>query len=194
MTFYNPNIQRTFDEHKKEFIQLRGVTFAEYKIIYSASEDWNVMDIKSLHFVRFQNKHQQSNLLLVDRAFPSVLAEITLAILAGTVHTFAESISSVESIKTADNEYEPLYFDNKISQFLELLLYSDIASKHPSVGVLNFNRIYSQRHSADELEHYTLYNRLKLFEYLKREMILEINTKESTKNETEVTLCLRIRL
>lgn len=194
MSFYNPNIQRAFDEDKIEFVQLKGQIFAEYKIIYLANEDCNVMDLSSLQFLRFENKHQQSNLLFVDKVFPAILAEIALEAFAGRVHSFAESISSKESLETADNEYDLLYFANKINQFLELIAYSDIASKHRSFGITNFNRIYCMRHSSNESEHYTLYSRLKLYEYLKREMSLEATLEKKAENGFEATLCLKLSL
>ena len=193
MTFYNPNIQLTFDKDTREFVELRGAILASYRIVYKSNESRKVGDIGGLDFIRFENRHQQTNLLLVDSAFPVILSDIATKVIQGRLHTFQECLEALELLIIASEEYDKLYFKNKLQQFLELLLYSDIASKHASKGETNFNRIYCVRSSSDELNYYTLYDRLKIYDFLIREMKLEIDLERSDLKSAEICLCLRFR-
>ena len=200
MSFYNPNIQRAFEEDKREFIQLKGVTLATYTIVYRINDCYVFTDLSHIHskfqllFQRFENLHQQRNLMLVDSVFPVLMADIALEVLLGNVCTLQEYICSKKTLKMVSNGYEELFLPYKFHDFIELLVYSDIASKHSSKVERDFHRIYCCKSTADELEYFTLFERLKLSDYLMREMRLEIDWKKSGIKGHKARLCLRLRV
>jgi hypothetical protein len=200
MSFYNPNIQRAFDEDERDFIQLKGLTLATYVIVYRINDGYSATDISQIHskfqllFQRFGNLHQQRNLMMVDSVFPVLMADIALEVLLGVVRSLREYIGSEKTLKIVPDGYEELYLPHKFHDFIELLVYSDIASKHSSKVERDFRRIYCRKSTADEFEYFTLYERLKLYDYLMREMRLEIDWEKSGIKGHEARLCLRLRV
>jgi hypothetical protein len=200
MSFYNPNIQRAFEEDKREFIQLKGVTLATYTIVYRINDGYVVTDLSHIHskfqllFQRFENLQQQRNLMLVDSVFPVLMADIALEVLLGSVCTLREYIGSEKTLKMVSDGYEELFLPYKLHDFIELLVYSDIASRHSSKLERDFRRVYCRKNTADELKYFTLYERLKLYDYLIREMRLEIDWEKSDIKKHKACLCLRLRV
>ena len=198
MTFYNPNIQAKFEEDERSFVQLTGQTFARYVIVYTMEEGTEGVDPFDpdstcwLSFLRYESAHQQRNLTAVHSFFGILLADIALEVLTGRVSTFWDYILQTMAKKTPATQYEALYMGDKIQDFIELLVYSDIASKHESAGERDFNRIFCVKKEADEPLFYTLYERLKLYDFLKREMRLSIDRKQSKVCGNEVHLCLKM--
>jgi len=198
MSFYNPNIQQAFEDDKREFITLKGLKFATYKIIYNICESCNVRNVSELNeksqleFIRFGNSFQEHNLTLVDLNFPTLLADIAIEVMNNRVKSLSDFIVRNQPFNSLIEQHNALYESDKIQDFIELLVYSDIASKHLSKGERDFTKIYKRRKTANDFEYFTLFERLKLYEYLKNNILLEIDWKKSEINESEVSLVLRI--
>ncbi len=198
MSFYNPNIQQTFDEDSRDLVILKDVTFGVFEIVYSISIDHEIKQLTDIQqkemfkFVKLKNNYQHYNLQLVDNSFPESLSDIALDAFFGNVNSFQDYILNKKPFQSIFEEYEILYLSDKIQDFIELLVYSDISSKHKSKGERNFSRVFKQKTIIDEPQYYTLFDRLKLYDYLKQKMKLEIDMNKSAINGNEVTLCLKI--
>lgn len=198
MSFYNPNIQKAFDKDEYNFIKLTGLTFGTYKIIYRISDGFSVVNIydlrekHQLNFVGFDNRIQEQNLTLVDKTFPALLADIVLEALIGKVTSLRDFIIRNQPFNSMIEQYKALYEGDRIQDFIELLVYSDIAAKHISKGERDFTKIFKRRKTANEFEYFTLFERLKLYDYLKIKMKLEIDKKKTEIKGREVILFLKI--
>lgn len=198
MSFYNPNIQETFDNDSRNFVVLKDMTFGFFEIVYSISIDYKVKELldiqhkEMLNYAKFKNNYQHYNLQLVDHSFPELLGDIASEVFFGNINSFQDYILNKKPFQSIFEEYEVLYLSDKIQDFIELLVYSDIASKHKSKGDRDFSKIFQQKNIIDEPRYYTLFDRLKLYDYLKKEIKLAIDMNKSTINGTKVTLCLKI--
>jgi len=198
MSFYNPNIQRAFEADKREFIKLKDLIFATYKICYRISDGCSVKDVEDLRakyqldFVGFDNPFQQQNLTLVDGTFPALLGDIALEVLTGRVKSPMDYIVRNQPFTSLTKQHLALYEGDKVQDFIELLVYSDIASKHFSKGERDFTKIFKQRKTADEFEYYSLFERLKMYDFLKKYMRFEIDRTKSEIDGREVKLFFRI--
>ncbi len=198
MSFFNPNIQQVFEDDNREFIKLKNLIFATYNIIYCIREDYNVREFSELRaksqleFIRFVNRFQEQNLTLIDSNFPTLLADIAIEVMTNRVKSLSDFIVRNQPFNSLIEQHNALYESDKIQDFIELLVYSDIASKHLSKGERDFTKIFKCRKTANEIEYFTLFERLKLYEYLKNNILLEIDWNKSEINGREVSLVLRI--
>ncbi len=198
MTFYNPNIQQAFEDDTRQFIKLKGVTFGTYKLIYRISDGCMVRNTNELRakyqleFVRMANRFQHENLTIVDNSFPELLSDIALEVMTGRVSSPLDYIIRNQPFSSLTEQHEALYERDKIQDFIELLVYSDIAQKHKSAGERDFTTVYCSKKTENELEYYTLFERLKLYDYLKRNLQLKIDREKSTIEGQEVALYFKI--
>ena len=185
MSFYNPNIQHAFEEDKRNFIKLKNLTFASYKIKYRINDCCSVKGIDDLRakyqlgFVGFENRFKQQNLCLVDEKFPELLADIALEVMTGRVKSFWDFIVRNKPFISLTAEHQAIYEGDMIQDFIELLVYSDIASPKISRGERDFTKIYKYKNTSSEYEFFSLFERLKMYDYLKRNILLEIDKRKS---------------
>ena len=199
MTFYNPNIQAAFDADEREFILLRDVELARYVLVYQLREGCcvaNADELRSLYqleFVKLADKAQHENLRCVNDGFDTILADITLEVLTGRVASFEEYLVQKLTLKTEKERNEVLYTGDTIQDFIEMLVYSDISKKNPSSGERDFTRIFGvSDHTNGHPVFYSLFDRLKLYARLRKEIKLEINRGSIDINGREVQIELRI--
>jgi len=201
-SFYNPNIQAEFEADKREYIHLSNLTLANYKIVFKMSDGCHVVDKDDLRaayqldFVRFVDKWKQINLSLVDKSFAELLAAISLEVLTGRVKSFEDYVLLKLSMETETDRNNALYTGDKIQDFIELLIYSDIAENKPSMGLRDFTRIFKteKKNKLELTNYYTLYERLKLYAWLRKELVLEIDREKIQLKDREVLLQLKIRV
>ncbi|MBP1676605.1 MAG: hypothetical protein H6Q20_1164 [Bacteroidetes bacterium] len=201
-SFYNPNIQAEFEADERKYIHLSNLTLAVYKIVFKLSDGCHVVDkddlraVYQLDFVRFVDKWKQINLSLVDKSFAELLAAISLEVLAGRVKSFEDYVLLKLSMETETDRNNALYTGDKIQDYIELLIYSDIAENKPSRGVRDFTRIFKteKKNKLELTNYYTLYERLKLYAWLRKEMVLEIDREKIQLKDREVILQLKIRV
>lgn len=201
MTFYNPNIQAAFDADEREFILLRDVELARYVLVFQLREGCSVSGagelraLYQLEFVKLADKVQQENLRHVKENFAAILADITLEVLTGRVNTFEEYLMQKLTLKMEKERNEVLYIGDSIQDFIELLVYSDISGKKMSSGERDFTRIFGATDvSGGYPVFYSLFDRLKLYARLRKEIKLEIDRGAIDINgrEVRVELCLSV--
>lgn len=199
MSFYNPNIQSAFDADKRAFIVLKNTILATYTLIYKIQEGFNILNISDLKapyqlkFVQIENKIQQQNLSLVNENFVELFAEIALEVLIGRVNCFDDFVSQKLDYMTETNRNEVLNCYDSIQDFIELLVYSDIANKFPSTGERDFTKILGVVNESDTHPvFYTLFERLKFYAYLQKKMKLKINKNSIKIQDRQVTIHLKL--
>jgi len=199
MTFYNPNIQATFDADEREFILLRDVELARYVLFFQLREGCFISGVDELRalyqleFVKLADNVQQENLRYLKEGFAAILADITLEVLTGRVNTFEEYLMQKLTLRTEKERNEVLYIGDSIQDFIELLVYSDISGKKMSSGERDFTRILGvSNKDGGHPVFYNLFDRLKLYARLRKEIKLEIDRDAIEINGREVRIELRL--
>lgn len=200
MSFYNPNIQAAFDADTVNYICLKNRDIVRYKMIFKIKDGCTVNDkecIQSpyqLEFICFHNANLFDNLTLITPEFPSFLAEIALEVLAGRVDTFESFLLQKIALTGESKRNEILYLGDQIQDFIEMLIYSDISNNYRSDGKRDFTKIFGCRDDEDKPRFYTLYERLKLYARLRKEIKLVVDRNSITLNQRLVTLDLNLRI
>lgn len=201
MTFYNPNIQDFFEADKRNYVFLQGVQLASYAINFRVSEGCSVKSVNDVRapyqfeFLSFENDFQFKNLQLIKPDFPQILAEITLEVLAGRVRTFEDYLLLQLSFAGEAHRNEVLYIGDYLQDFIELLIYSDIVDDKLSSGERDYTKILGVVDRIDNKPvYYNLYERLKLFARLRKEIILDIDKESISLNERTISLVLTLKV
>lgn len=199
MTFYNPNIQAAFDADEREFILLRDVELARYVLVFRIREGCCISGadelraLYQLEFVKLADNVQQENLRYLKEGFAAIIADITLEVLTGRVSSFEEYLMQKLMLRTEKDRNEVLYIGDSIQDFIELLVYSDISGKKMSSGERDFTRIFGATdESGGYPVFYSLFDRLKLYARLRKEIKLEIDRDAIEINGREVRIELRL--
>jgi len=188
----------TFKDDKRNFISLKGKTFAEYRIIYHINDCFFVKDISRFHskyqllFQKFESKKQQINLLYIDSIFPIILADLALKVFLEKVSNFEGYISAKKLILILDEKSDKIYFKHKIIDFIRFLIYSDISENLKSKGLIHSDRIFCLKKESGKIDFYTIYDQHKLYDLLLEKIKLMIDLKSSTISDNEVNICLKI--
>jgi hypothetical protein len=94
---------------------------------------------------------------------------------------------------TEANRNEVLNCYDSIQDFIELLVYSDIANKFPGTGKRDFTKILGVVNESDTHPvFYTLFERLKFYAYLHKKMKLKINKNSIKIEDRQVTIHLKL--
>jgi|GEM_PF-2999765 len=202
MSFYNPNIQAAFEADEKEYIPLKKMTLAVYRMIFRqregcrANKPEDLRAVYQLEFIRLSDSVQQDNLKFSGDDFVKVLADVTLEVISGRVKTFDDYIRQKAMVLRPGAElYSVLYTADRIQDFIEMLVYSDISSTEPSSGVRDFTKVFGISDDGNgHPVYYTLYERLKLYARLFKVLQLVVDRDKMIINGRQVDLELEIRL
>jgi len=197
-SFYNPNVQSAYESDQKIFVKLEKMSLAEYSIVYSLADGFDILDLPDLNlknqlfFEKFENLNQQQNLMYVDRFFPQVLADLALEVLLGNVGSLSDYIHAPKSFVVPDIDDEELYYNYKLKDFIEYLLYSDIALTKASSGNKNYEQFSLAKNILAEFGYCSLYERLKLYDYLMLNLQIRVSVVNSSLVENELVLRIKI--
>lgn len=198
-SFYNPNVKATYESDTR-FVHLKKMNLAEYGIVYRINDCYHFTELShfrlkhQLLFQRFVNIQQQRNLMYVDSIFPLILADLGLDVFLGNITNLQEYINASKQFAISELLDSELYYNYKLRDFIEYLLYSDIALARESTGSKNYDKIFGTKTTTDDLEFYTLYERLKLCDFLMENIQLEIDMQKSKLVGNKVNLFLKIRV
>jgi hypothetical protein len=131
--------------------------------------------------------------MFVDSIFTNILADVVLEVFIENANSFNDYINSKYKIKIVEEKQEERYFKYKFSDFINMLLYSDIASEQIYKGTEQTDRVYCVKNNLGELEYFSIYERVTLQLKLLQELVLEIDFNLSSISNQEVELCFRIR-
>ena len=160
-------------QEKPNFINLTNRKFAEYEILFRVNDVFelnSINDIKfkeHLLFQRFKNKNQQLNLMLIDSAFDLILADIALLVLLGKITNLKDYINSKERIVFPQIINDKDYFERKIMDFINGLLFGEVGGKKEWNGETDNRRVFFIKNPNDELVFYSIYESKNLFELIK---------------------------
>ncbi|MCX6312213.1 MAG: HpaII family restriction endonuclease [Bacteroidetes bacterium] len=182
------------------FINLKAKTFAEYDIIYRINDCYAINQLSQINsnhqllFQKFNNQIQQMNLVIVDSAFPIILADVALHVLTEEISTFEEYINARRFFVAVNPKYDRKYLTYKFKTFIHHLLFSNIASGNICKGEIEIDKVYCRKNDSSELEYYSTFQQFEMQEMMLEKMQLEINLKSSSLSNHIATLNLRIFL
>jgi hypothetical protein len=181
-------------ERPLKFLHLKGLNLGSFNLIYHLNDGFIIdrltdVSIKEqLLFQRFASRDLQLNLMMVDTIFPLILAELTSAVLLHDSMTFLTYVNSGKS------NYSTFLLEHKMQQFINMLLYSDVAATSPFSGDMDYERLYYCRKSEEEIEYYSIYDKQELQNYIYEHAVLKIAADSSVLNGREIVLALDIHL
>lgn len=177
------------DIEKLDFINLTNRQFAEYEIVFRINDGYkfnNIGDIRfkeQLLFQSFKNKKQQLNLMLIDSVFPIILADMALLVLLGKVKNLNDYMNSKEKIIFPQIINDKIYFERKIMDFMNGLLYGEVGGELVWNGDTDNSRVFCIKNKTNELDFYSIYERNNLFDLLKSKIKIEVNIPKIGKNK-----------
>ena len=178
------------------FINLTNRQLAEYEIVFRVNDGFSLKRIgdfifkEQLLFQRFKNKNQQLNLMLIDSVFPIILADLALLVILGKVKNLNDYLISNERIIFPQILNDKIYFERKIMDFMNGLLYGEVGEKDVWNGDTDNNRVFCIKNTSNELDFYSIYERSKLLELLNSKMKIE-NSLIEIRKRNEVRICLK---
>lgn len=117
------------------------------------------------------NELLRLNLMLVDSKFPEILAEAALRTNALDKCTLVQIVAELISHSHFNNEYAPRYYQYKINSFLQLLLYSNLASNEVCKGVIDSSLVYLYKTKQGDLHYFSIYDQNKLFNLIQQQCV-----------------------
>ena len=135
-------------QHSIDYINLSNRQFAEYKIVFRANELHKLNNIddfrfkEQLSFERYENNNLQSNLMLLDSNLQIIIADIALLVSLRKINNLNDYIYSNERISFPAIKNDKSYFERKIMDFLNGLLYGEVAANDIWNGDTDGKRIY----------------------------------------------------
>ena len=177
MTFYNPNIQSVFDNDSSlsavfHNFHLSSISLATYHFRF---DKYPVVDFTSISLdeqtnsclLDFVSSFQLANMAIVDVNFYTCFLDIVSKAYQLHISTFADYIRCDERMSYKASYSDNVYIKDRIFDFIELLLYSDIANAANNSQRHDFHKYLDKNDASLRFPVYTtLYERLKLFNYL----------------------------
>lgn len=179
-----------------EFINLNNRILAEYLFIYNNNDSTQITDLNlfnnkhQLAFKEIENRNQQLNLMFVDSVFPNILADLTVEVFLNKITSFNAYIQS--NPDCVNFEHDAQFYKYKFYNYMNLLLYSDIATNSVFNGELNTNKVWCLKNKQNPIEFYSIYEQSILQWKLLEELKLEIDLDASAVLAQEVKLALKI--
>jgi len=177
------------NQQSTDFINLTNRQFAEYEIVFRINDSFCLKSIgdfsikEQFLFQRFKNRNQQLNLMLIDSIFPIILADMALLVLLGKIKNLNDYLNSKEKIIFPQIINDKIYFERKIMDFMNGLLYGEVGGKAVWNGNTDNRRVFCIKNTNDELDFYSIFERNKLHELLKSKMKIEVNIPKIGKNK-----------
>lgn len=179
-------------------IILNAKRLASYSLVYSVNYLDSIRQLSDLcskeqvRVKQFESFYQQTNLVHIDMLFPNVLADMALDVFFGKVFTFYDYIQQPKTYQLFDKERDINYFNVKIPQFIDYLLYSDIAKMDYSSGELTHDMDYTIQSGEIQL-HFNAQNYTDLIQIAVSTLVLRIDLNKSyVTTSNELVLCFVI--
>ncbi|MFM2016966.1 MAG: hypothetical protein RL007_622 [Bacteroidota bacterium] len=138
------------------------------------------------------NQLLRLNLMLVDSKFPKILAEATF--IANTLGqcTLEQIVSELTLHSQFSKEYAAHYNQYKINSFLQLLLYSNLATNDVCKGVIDSSRVYVYRNNQGDLHYYSIYDQNNLFNLIQQQCVCKCSIVTDAGKIKKLMLTLRM--
>lgn len=182
------------------FIPLNNKTLAEYTFLYHIRDEFAFTELEQvankwqLSFLKLNNKQQQFNLLLVDSMFINIFSDLALDVFLHQVKSFEQFIDSPSRLLIFDVDDQKYFLRHKFLQFLNLFLFSDVASYSPCHGTIFSERVYCLKNKSAELEYYSILEQSQLQLKLIKDLKLSIDFSKSQIINQSLNLVLKIQV
>jgi hypothetical protein len=192
------NMETLPDKVMTTFTNLNDQVLAEYVFIYRLNDLFAISKLSSLNnkyqvlFQRIQNRCQQLNLSFVDSLFANILADVAIEVMVSGITSFNQYIKSDSKVKVVNIKDEKTYFQYKFSTFIEMLIFTDIASTEVANTKLSSDRAYYFVNNLAKTVYYSAFDQKKTQEELLNQITLKINYDKSQISNHTVKLCLTI--
>lgn len=195
MSFYNPAVRNVYENRQYRFAGIRKRVLAEYGIVFlQKNESINLISAVQLLPVRFARPYQQDNLMQIDSMLPLVIADLVANAWLGAIHTPKEYLYLPKEMHQPDIENDILYYGNMLREFIESLLYTDIARKPTWLGDKNYSKTYTRSTKPGQTGYDTLFDRLKLRDYLLDNLEIALINKRCKQNGNEITVWVKLKV
>jgi hypothetical protein len=184
-------------KHLSNFTSLHNLEFGKICFVYHINDCYSITEIDDirakdqLFLQKLKNTTQQHNLMIVDSVFLSLLSDLTIEVLLGKVSCFSDYVYKKRSFTILPklNNYKYLFY--KLTIFLDLLLFSDIAKKKPSKGEWDSKKIYYLK-QEQEIEYYRLLMSKEQRDFLLKYFKVRIIKAESSIRKRTAIITLQI--
>lgn len=174
MTFYNPNIQRVFDADSAfssslaSFIKQYPIAVTYHLYFDYTEHTCSSLLLSRVHeTIHFESPLQKMKLSLIDSHVSALFYDLIEKVYQHHVSTFADYIAYLKASDSTFTRNDIIYFTDRVYEFIELLVFSDLPNAH--TNSVNRNYMFSSDTnlvSKQSLIYTTLFERLKLIEYL----------------------------
>ena len=138
------------------------------------------------------NRLLRLNLMLVDSKFPEILAEAALRAHTLEQCTLEQIVAELILHSQFSKEYAVRYYQYKINSFLQLLLYSNLATNEVCKGVIDSSRVYVYRNNQGDLHYFSIYDQNKLFNLIQQECVCKSSIVTDAGKIKKLMLSLRM--
>lgn len=147
---------------------------------------------KKIKIAGISNRLLRLNLMLVDSKFPEILAEAALS--ANTLEqcTLEQIVAELILHSQFSKEYAARYYQYKISSFLQMLLYSNLATNEVCKGVIDSSRVYLYKTKQGDLHYFSIYDQNKLFNLIQQECVCKTSIVTEAGSTKKVFFTLRM--
>jgi hypothetical protein len=149
-----------------KFIKLEKLQLIEIEFECEADSTREELEITGV-----SNQLLRLNLMLVDSKFPEILAEA--ALIANTLEqcTLEQIVEELILHSHFSKEYASRYYQYKINSFLQLLLYSNLATNNVCKSVIDSSLVHLYKTKQGDLRYFSIYDQNKLFDLIQQECV-----------------------
>lgn len=145
-------------------------------------------------FLRLSNNVQRCNLMLVDSAFPEILAAAALYVCKSRPCTPEQVIQNLATQSHYDREFAPLFYRTKFYRLFEMVFFSNISSSAVCKGEIDNTKVYCLKNASGVLEYYSLNEAFGLYELAEKNAICSVTPKSIVRGEKTLEFSMRLNL
>jgi HpaII restriction endonuclease len=170
-----------------QFIKLENLKLIDVEFECEVDSAREKIEITSI-----SNRLLRLNLMLVDSKFPEILAEAALSLNTLEQCTLEQIVAELILHSQFSREYASRYYLYKINSFLQLLLYSNLATNDVCKGIIDSSRVYLYKTKQGDLHYFSIYDQNKLFNLIQQQCVCKSSIVTDAGSTKKVILTLRM--
>jgi hypothetical protein len=182
------------------FINLKNLCLAEYELVYKIANeiDFNTLyaisSKQQLQFIKISNKLQHLNLIYLDSRLPEMIGDLALDVLINKITSLQAYIDAKSKPTIINENYDLTYYKYKFSDFVYMLMYSNISAKEAFDGKEETTRVYCSKNSDETIQYFSIYERNALIDKLLHEIKLEVTIDKNEISNNQIKLLIKFVL
>jgi hypothetical protein len=182
------------------FINLKNLCLAKYELIYKIVDGMNVTSVneinskQQLQFIRIHNKFHHLNLMYLDSRLPEIIGDLALDVFINKMTSIEEYINSKSKLDDLGQNYNLRYYKYKLSDFVYMLLYSNISANEVFDGKEQTTRVYCSKNATESIQYFSIYERNALIDKLLNELKLSITIDKNVISKNEIKLHFKFNI